>query len=170
MSSSAMSPGCGGGASATIIDATAPAASSRRRSSASPASGSEMLRVRSLSAAGRSSANSRNASMPARSRASFSSAAAMRTDDPLDQLVDERVEEGELELALRGEVLVDQGLRDPAAGGHVVEGSLVEPARGEDLERVLEDRRTAVGRREPAFGRLHGLRVLTDCSVSYYRE
>ena len=73
-----------------------------------------------------------------------------RADHPLDQLVDEAVEQGDLELALRGEVLVDQRLRDAAAGGDVVERGLVEAALREDLERRVEDRRAPIGCRKPA--------------------
>jgi hypothetical protein len=62
---------------------------------------------------------------------------------PLEDLLHVGVEERGVELALGGEVLVDEGLRDARRLGDVLEGGAVVAATGEDLLRGRQDRLAA---------------------------
>ena len=131
------------------------AASSRRRSIVSPATGSETF-------AGQQAKDRRALRREDEEGVDagpqpllVGRLGADRAHHGLDQLVQVGVEQDDLQLALGREVLVDERLRDPAAAGDVVERRLGEAALGEDVERSLEDRRAAIRRGQaPARRRL----------------
>ena len=67
----------------------------------------------------------------------------------VDDVVARGVEQGEVEVELAGEVLVEHGLGDAGAVGDVVHGGSVEALGDEDLEGRLEQLGAAFGARQP---------------------
>ena len=66
------------------------------------------------------------------------------------------VEQGQVEVALRIEVAVDDRLRHPGRGGDVIEaGSVVAPL-SEQMAGRLDDQGTTFGDRKALFLRNHG--------------
>ena len=78
--------------------------------------------------------------------------------DGLEQPATDLVEEGEIELAFGGEMLVQNGFGDTGRVGHVVHGRAVEALPGEDLEPDSEELFPASGSREASR---HGYPMVT---------
>jgi hypothetical protein len=72
--------------------------------------------------------------------------------DPLLELERVRVEQGQVQSLLRGEVVVEDGLRDAGLPGHVLHRDAVEPLGPEHLARHLEELRLALGPPHTSFG------------------